>query len=107
MAKDERTIVALTAQFMDKMHNANAEAGVMSVLMQDVDGTSLGSVKEEYFYVKRNRVLYRYLRKINEDQLPIELFGLLARIKQGDDLSNAGGIEYINEVYGYAATDSL
>lgn len=92
---------------LEKLHDVNAEASVLSVLMNDSSGIKVPKVREEYFYREPHKIIYRYLNKMYDNGETIEPIGLLTHIRQHNDEKKCGGVDHINALMDFVFGDEL
>lgn len=78
--------------------NLEAENNVLASIIIDNDSICevMGILKPEDFYSSSNKIIYKNLREMYENNTPIDMITLSEKLK--DDLKKIGGISYLSDL---------
>jgi len=78
----------------------NAEAAVLSAMLIDewAVARAIEMLKEEYFYKKAHRLIFRAMTKLFETNSQIDLITVIDELKKDGHLEEVGGTPYISEI---------
>ena len=80
--------------------NLEAEMSVLccAFLQKDALDKIIDEVNEDMFLDERNKLIYISMKKLHNDNIPIDVQTLCNELDKSKSLSKVGGIEYITEV---------
>ena len=86
----------------DKMlpQSLEAEQAVLAAMFNDRDAILevIPLLKESYFYRHDHGVLFATMRKMNEQNIPVDLVTITAQLDKDGNLEKAGGITYVAQI---------
>lgn len=87
-----------------KFFNIEAEIEILGSILLDNDSIIhvVDKLKPMDFYGDKHKIIYSAMKDIYENNLPIDVVTLCDRL--GDKLSQVGGVTYISQILGSAAT---
>lgn len=76
------------------------EKAVLGAVMIEQDAYSLISetLRPESFYDPRHQLVFNAVRQLNIEQKPVDVLTVIEQLQRTDDLEDAGGIVYIDEL---------
>ncbi len=82
-------------------HDRDAEAAVLSAMFmgQNVFAEISEYLKEEHFYLKQHKIIYRTMQDLFNENVEIDLVTLIDRLRKMGKLEDVGGTPYISEIY--------
>lgn len=83
---------------IEKIYNEEAEMAVLSAVFVKNDSMCevIEFLKPEDFYNGRHEIIYKNLKKMYEDNIPIDVITLSENM--GKDLKKAGGVSYLSNI---------
>lgn len=75
-----------------------------ALIDEDVHEDVLSDIKETYFFDKRNEIIFRALRKMEEEHKPLDHILLIEQLKNMGQYEQAGGEAYLSELLTTTAT---
>lgn len=80
--------------------NLEAEMSVLccAFLQKDALDKIIDEVNEDMFLDERNKLIFINMKKLHNDNIPIDVQTLCNELDKSKSLSKVGGIEYVNEV---------
>lgn len=84
---------------MDKPYSKSAEMAVLGAVMIDAPSVLnevMGKVKEDYFFFNENKVIFRVILKMFENNAKIDLLTVKEHLRRNKAIGDAGGEEYID-----------
>ncbi|MBC8527005.1 MAG: replicative DNA helicase [Candidatus Cloacimonetes bacterium] len=81
-------------------HDLNAEAAVLSAMLVDDWGVAraLELLKEEHFYKRAHRLIFRAMAKLFETNIEVDLITLIDELKKDGHFDNVGGTVYLSKI---------
>jgi len=81
-------------------HDLNAEGAVLSAMLLDdwAVARALEMLKEEYFYKRAHKLIFRTIAKLFESNIEIDLITLIDGLKKDGHLEDVGGTAYLSEI---------
>jgi replicative DNA helicase len=87
-------------------HSVQAEKAVLSVIMQYPEKlTEHADISEDFFYLPRNRDLFKCFAEMIADNKPIEAIAINQELLDTGRSNSTGGIGYLAEIMTYQPTD--
>ncbi|RLC47147.1 MAG: replicative DNA helicase [Candidatus Cloacimonadota bacterium] len=82
-------------------HDKDAEAAVLSAMFmgQNVFAEISEYLKEEHFYLKQHKIIYRAMQEMFNDNIEIDLVTLVDKLRKMDKLKEVGGTPYVSDIY--------
>lgn len=76
------------------------EEAVLGALMLDANAlnTAIDLVHEEYFYKPEHKTIFRAIRKLFEQNQPVDQMTVLNQLRQSGELEAAGGAYHLSEI---------
>ncbi|MFS1510963.1 replicative DNA helicase [Chengkuizengella sp. SCS-71B] len=88
--------------FFDRIppQNIEAEQAVLGAILLDSEAliTALEIIKEEDFYKTSHQRIFQIITSLGEDQEPIDLVTVTARLQDQQWLEDVGGVSYLSEL---------
>lgn len=83
---------------VESFKNLEAESNVLASIIIDNDSICevMGILKPEDFYSSSNKIIYKDLREMYENNTPIDMITLSEKLK--DNLKKIGGISYLSDL---------
>jgi len=88
--------------------NLDAEKSVLGSILIDSDAIVkvLDILKPEYFYERRNQIIFENFVKLFEKNKPIDVLTIIDLLKKQKQLRNVGGASYISELVSLLPTSA-
>jgi len=110
MAKTKDTPIAEKTQISERSLPAdiNAEAALLSAMLIDSEVVSKGldKLREEFFYRKANKLIFRTMQELFSDNIEIDALTLINRLQRNNLLEKVGGVPYINELVDFVVSSA-
>jgi replicative DNA helicase len=90
-----------SAQLRDLPKNIEAEQVVIGSALLEPEGTVpilLEKLRPEHFYRRTHRVIFRTIRDLFERGEPADIVAVANRLEEKEEIENAGGRMYLNEL---------
>jgi len=86
----------------------NAEAALLSAMLIDSEVVSkaLEKIKEEFFYRKAHKLIFRTMQELFIENMEIDALILINRLQRNNLLDKVGGIPYINELVNFVVSSA-
>ena len=80
--------------------NLEAEISVLgcAFLSQTALDKIMDEVNEDMFYSEQNRIIFKAMKELQTNGIPVDTNTLCNELDKNKDLSKIGGVEYINEI---------
>lgn len=81
-------------------HDLNAEGAVLSAMLVDdwAVARALEMLKEEYFYKRAHKLIFRAITKLFEANIEIDLITLIDELKKDGHFEDVGGTAYLSDI---------
>jgi replicative DNA helicase len=91
---------SLPANIKVPPNDLNAEGAVLSAMILDnwAVARALELLKEEYFYKRAHRLIFRAMAKLFEANVEIDLITLIDELKKDGHFEDVGGTAYLSEI---------
>ena len=86
-------------QFKLPPHSLKYEEVVLNYLVNNEFSNLLGKIKAEYFYSKKNQIIFQAILKLYLDKSPIDIFLLKNQLSKNGDLSISEDLDYLQEIF--------
>ncbi|MAF24652.1 hypothetical protein CL634_03645 [bacterium] len=88
--------------------NLSDEKSLLGAAISDRVNLSelFSKVKPSSFNDFRNRAIFQAMKGLYDDNIPVTLTNLTARLAQANELSNVGGVPYLEDLITYADNDA-
>ena len=82
----------------EELYSKDAENNLIAILLMDVNkvATIISLIKDSDFYKIENRLIFNAVRKLQQDDKPIDIVTVSELLKFENTLAQAGGREYIS-----------